>query len=288
MKKSIQTVSFIMTMTVCSTGGAASKDQYASSVIDFSSQWSTTSWSASKAIGAPDVTTYGDNSNAWLASVKDGTLEYIGLGYTTPVFAYGATIRETLGAGMVYKVEARDTAGAWHTVWQGTDPNKEGAIADFFIKWPITNYKVNGLRVHTNTNKTTTYEEIDAVQLSGVTIKTLPAVSIVAADTVGSETLSSTGLFVITRDFSATTAPLTVQYNIAGNAVNGLDYNASAPLTGTVTIPVGAKSVGIFIQPVNDTIKENTESVTLKLVANASYQVLTKASQGTVFINSDE
>jgi hypothetical protein len=278
----------VATTAFSSTTYAAGTDQYATSVINFSSQWSATSWSASQALGAPNVTTYGDNANAWLGSVKDGTLEFISLGYTTPVYAYGTTIRETSGSGMVYKVEARDTGGIWHVVWQGTDPNVEGKIADFFVQWPITTYKVNGIRVHTNTNKTTTWEEIDSVQLSGVTSNTTPAVSIVAADTVGSEALSSTGLFIFSRSLTANTAALNIQYNITGNALNGADYNSAAPLTGNVTIPAGVNKVGIFIKPVDDTKKEARETVTLTLVPNANYQVMTKFSTGTVAINSDD
>ncbi len=259
--------------------------QYASSVINFSSQWSTTTWSAQQAVGAPNVAAYGDNRNAWLASVRDGTLEFISLGYTTPVYSYGATIRETSGAGFVYKVEVRDTSNIWRNVWQKTDPNKEGQIANFFVSWPITPYKVNGIRVHTNTSKTTTWEEIDSVQLSGVTVNTTPTVSLIAADTVGSEILSSTGLFVISRGLTPVTAPLSVQYNITGTATNGLDYTA---LSGTVTFPAGVKTVGLSIKPVNDALVENTETVTLSLVPSASYQVLAKTSTATVTINSDE
>ena len=288
--KLLKKTAFLVLATAAygSTCYGVGSDQYANSVIDFSSQWSTTTWSAQQAVGAPNVTSYGDNSNAWLASVRDGTLEFIGLGYAAPVYAYGATIRETSGSGMVYKVEARDIGGVWHIVWQGKDPNKEGAIANFFVKWPITTYKVDGIKVHTNTDATTTWEEIDSVQLSGVTSNTIPAVSLVAADTVGSEVLASTGLFIVSRSLTANTAPLTVQYNITGTAINGTDFNSGAALTGLVTIPAGVNKVGLFIKPVDDVLKENPESVTLTLVPNAKYQIMTKFTTGTVTINSDE
>jgi hypothetical protein len=288
MKFIAKAVPLILAAVYSSAGYSVGTDQYASSVIDFSTQWSAPSYSAAQATGAPNVTTYGDSANAWTPLNRDGTLEFVGLGYTTPVYAYGATIRESSGAGFVYKVEARGTDGLWRTVWQGADPNLVGKISDFFVRWPTTSYKVNGLRVHTNTNKTTTWEEIDSVQLSGLTVNTIPAVSLEAVDTVGSETLASTGLFVITRSLASNATPLTVQYNIAGNAVNGTDYNAAAPLTGSITIPAGVNKVGIFIKPVDDKIKENRESVTLSLVANANYQIMTKFIAGTVAINSDE
>jgi hypothetical protein len=269
---------------------AVDVSQYGNTVIDFSTQYGSTvnGYSSLDALGAPNVLAYGDNRNAWTPKTANGTLEYNGLAYATPVHAYEATIRETWGAGSVYKVELRDTGGVWHTIWQGTDPYKPGAIANFNIKWPITTYKVNGVRVHTNTDKTTEWEEIDAVQLLGVTTNTTPAVSLIADDTVGSETLSSTGLFVISRVLAPNTAPLTVQYNITGTALNGTDYNPAAPLTGSVTIPAGANKVGIFIRPVDDTLKEIKETVTLTLQNSANYQVMSKYSAGTVTINSND
>ena len=46
--------------------------QWASSVVDFSSQWDTGSWSAAQACGPPDVTTYGDDTHAWCPAPADG------------------------------------------------------------------------------------------------------------------------------------------------------------------------------------------------------------------------
>ncbi len=257
-------------------------------MIDFTSQWSTTSFSAQQAVGAPNATS-GFDGLAWAPSLPDGNIESIGLSYSSPVYAYGATIRENRTAGFVNKVEARDTTGVWHTVWQGVDATKPGAAADFFVKWPVTTYRVDGLRVYANTDKNLgEFELIDSVQLSGVTVNTLPAVSLEAVDTVASESFSSTGLFVFTRSLASTATPLPVLYNITGNAVNGGDYNSAAPLIGSIIIPAGANKVALFIKPVDDKQKEFRESVTLSLVNSISYQALPKVSTGTVFINSDE
>jgi hypothetical protein len=269
---------------------AADSDQWASAVLGFSSQYSTTSWSAAKALGVPDVTAYADNSNAWTSSSQTGTLEYIALSYPIAVYAYGATIRETWGNGFVYKVDVKDTGGVWHTVWQGTDSSLPGKPVNFFVGWNATNYLVDGVKVYVNTSlNTTTWEEIDAVQLHGLTTNTLPAISIKSPDNVASESFLSTGVFVISRDyFPDITNPLTVSYLIQGDAANGVDYNSAAPLTGTVTIPAGKKSVGLTIKPVDDKVVEKTEKVTLTLQANADYQILSKFKTATLTINSDE
>lgn len=273
----------VLPFSVCYAVGV---DQYANSVIDFSSQYSATSYAAFQATGAPNVTT--SDSLAWAPANSTGTIEFISLGYPTPVYSYGATIREIRTAGFVIKVQAKDTGGTWHTVWQGTDPSKQTPKTDFFVKWPITPYKVNGIRIDVDTNKTSNYELIDSVQLSGVTSNAIPVVRLDAVDTIGSEVLGSTGLFVISRGLTPNTSSLTVQYNITGNAINGSDYNNTAPLTGSVTIPAGANRIGIFIKPDDDAKKEARETVTLTLVNSANYQIMTKYSTGTVTINSDD
>ncbi|MBK9663139.1 MAG: hypothetical protein IPO71_08925 [Nitrosomonas sp.] len=105
---------------------SADSDQWASAVLGFSSQYSTTSWSAAKALGVPDVTAYADNSNAWTSSSQTGTLEYIALSYPIAVYAYGATIRETYGNGFVYKVDVKDTGCG--TVWQTDSSHRKTVI----------------------------------------------------------------------------------------------------------------------------------------------------------------
>ncbi|PXW85202.1 hypothetical protein C8R34_12126 [Nitrosomonas sp. Nm84] len=280
----------LLTMMFQSSVNAADTSQWADKVLGFSAQYSTTSWSAAQTLGPPDVTTYGDVSDAWTAATKNGTLEYVAVGYAVPVYAYGATIRETWGNGFVYRVDVKDVGGIWHKVWEGADSSLPGKPVDFFVNWNITNYLVDGVKVFVNTDHNLgTWEEIDAIQLHGLTTNTMPAVSIKAPDNVASESYLSTGVFVITRDFFPDiTNPLTVTYTIKGDAINGVDYNSAAPLTGEVTIPAGKKTVGVLIKPVDDKIAENVEKVTLTLQANPDYQILSKLKSATITINSDE
>lgn len=142
--------------------------QYASSVIGYSSQWSPTVYSAARALGAPDTFNYGDWTTAWSPRPVNGTLEFIALGFSTPVYATGATIRETDGNGFVYQVDAIDTAGRLHNVWSGRDPSAPGRPVNFALSWSPTSYAVSGLKIYTDTNHDISgFEEIDAVQLAG-------------------------------------------------------------------------------------------------------------------------
>jgi hypothetical protein len=144
--------------------------QYADAVLDFSSQYYWGSWSAAQTLGPPDTFDYGDRGSAWAPASQNGTSEYITVSFATPVYASGATIRETYGNGFVTQVDVLDTGDALHTVWTGTDPSLPGAPADFRVTWPQTAYLVKGLKVYTDTDHDPgAGEEIDAIQLHGNT-----------------------------------------------------------------------------------------------------------------------
>lgn len=143
--------------------------QVARRVIDFSSQYSTTSWSAAQVLGAPNTTMYGDFATAWAPSPINGTMEYITVGYDVPVHATGAVIVESNGNGYVRRVEALDVQGVYHVVWEGDDPSLPGTVVNFPVTFPQTEYLVAGLRVTIDTDHDqTTWEEVDAIILEGV------------------------------------------------------------------------------------------------------------------------
>ena len=144
--------------------------EWASKVVAFSSQYDTSAYSAAQALGAPNVTSYGDNREAWCPKNQNGTTESLTVGYATPIYANGITVRESSGNGFVTKLELRNAAtGAYETVWQGTDSTAQGTPGDLKVAFAQRSYLVDAVRVTTNTSQSTTWEEVDAVQLSGVT-----------------------------------------------------------------------------------------------------------------------
>lgn len=143
-------------------------EQYASSVIGFSSQYSDDAWSARQALGAPDTFAYGDIRTAWApARINDGP-EFLTLGFERPVYASGVAVRETLGNGFVTGIDLLDTTGTYHPVWSGTDGTTQGRYADFVASWSRTSFLTQGVRIHVDTLHTPGWEEIDAVRLFGV------------------------------------------------------------------------------------------------------------------------
>jgi len=113
-----------------------------------------------------------------------------------------------------------------------------------------------------------------------------PIISITATDATASEVGADPGTFRISRTGSTVNAQ-TVSYTIAtgaGQATNGTDYTPT--LSGAVTIPSGASFVDITITPVDDSLVEGPETVTLTLGDSGSYDVGTPGS-ATITIADD-
>jgi hypothetical protein len=108
-----------------------------------------------------------------------------------------------------------------------------------------------------------------ALVLAGVRADAAPPrVSILAPD---SQALAgtSTGAFTLLRD-SGTNAPLAVDLDIAGTAVNGVDYEA---ITNRVTIPEGYYAVDLLVRPLPVALSARNKSVVINVRTNEAYVV---------------
>ncbi|HOX07162.1 MAG TPA: Ig-like domain-containing protein [Planctomycetota bacterium] len=110
-----------------------------------------------------------------------------------------------------------------------------------------------------------------------------PAVTLSVTDAWASESGPDTGRITVNRTGS-TAAAMTVNYTLGGTATNGTDY---AALSGSVVIPAGAASSTVEIAPLNDTLVEARETVTLAIADGAGYQV-GYYSSCTIYILDDE
>lgn len=144
-------------------------DQWASQVLNFSSQFGSSGWSAQQVLGEPDVFSYGDVPRAWAPRPRNGSLEFVTVSFDQPVYADAVTVRETFGNGMVTRIEVIDLDDNPHVFWQGVDPSQPGQPVDFRVDAPRTSFLVRAVMVHTDTNTNpATWEEIDAIALHGV------------------------------------------------------------------------------------------------------------------------
>lgn len=91
---------------------------------------------------------------------------------------------------------------------------------------------------------------------------------------------SSGGPFYLSRTGS-TAAALPVNYTMSGTAVGGTDY---AAVSGTAVIPAGASGVDVAISPINDSLAEGVETVTLNLTAGA----YSRTAAATYYLTDDE
>ncbi len=91
------------------------------------------------------------------------------------------------------------------------------------------------------------------------------------------------GRFTLTRGGSTASA-LIISYTLSGTASNGTDY---VDLSGTAIFPAGQASIDLFVNPKDDTVIEETESVTLTLVAPAGYAVSPVASATLLIRDND-
>lgn len=111
----------------------------------------------------------------------------------------------------------------------------------------------------------------------------LPAVSLAASDPSAAEADRDPGTFVVTRTGDAT-EPLTVNYAVGGTATPGSDY---AALGGTVTIPAGAASATVTVDPVDDATSESGETVVLTLSPSGTYDVASPAAATVTIAEND-
>ncbi|MFT5128817.1 MAG: hypothetical protein ACI8W8_002436 [Rhodothermales bacterium] len=110
-----------------------------------------------------------------------------------------------------------------------------------------------------------------AIHVDGLTPPVRVAIS--APDASASETGPDAGAFTISRT-GDTSAPLTVNLLVTGNATNGVDFPYIVP---SVTIPAGADSASISVTPYVDGTVEATEYLTLVLQPG-DYQISTSAT----------
>ncbi|MGL5017800.1 MAG: DUF1800 family protein, partial [Luteolibacter sp.] len=147
-------------------------------------------------------------------------------------------------------------------------------------------YRVYVQDVDTDNDGVTDYEEILAgynansptsFGASGLTDKeallaalnpaTVNAVNVYAADEAATEpNPADTGLLMISRSGKLT--PITVNFTVAGSAVEGSDYT---PISRSVTLPFGVNTTAVPITPVIDTVIESPESVILSVAPGSDY-----------------
>jgi hypothetical protein len=143
---------------------------WASEVVSFSSEWSSTSWGASQLLGPPDVfpmyadepREWLDSNLAWAAKEKGQGTEVLEINFPSFVMAKGVVIAETHSPGGIIRIEdpSDDTI-----LWEGESPTANSEQIEMMRVVFDTPRALGSLRLVLDTKIRDYWEEIDAVGL---------------------------------------------------------------------------------------------------------------------------
>ncbi len=140
--------------------------QWASKVIEFSSELTPVQYSAQQTLGKPNVLPAGGQSpNAW-APDKPKRKEWLKLGFVNPIAIRQIAIAESHNPSAIYRVLAYDEAGREYvinTLSPMTVPLK-GRMLGLFME--LTPYKVAAVKIEFDGAAVPDYYGIDAVAIS--------------------------------------------------------------------------------------------------------------------------
>lgn len=144
--------------------------QWASSATA-SSEYSSPGWAAMQATGEPDtiVTECEDDVTAWASSGSD-TVEWLELGFDTPVVPTEINIIQTHAPDQVIQVEVIDTGGDYHTVYTG-EPENLWELCPYTLTVFVdgVDFAVDSVKITIDQSVIeTSWNEIDAVELVGL------------------------------------------------------------------------------------------------------------------------
>ena len=165
-KEHIKAGIFIALVLVMPAALKAQEEQWASKVIEFSSQFGVRQYSAQQILGKPNVLpNLGASPNAW-APKRKGREEYIVVGFEKPIRIQQIAIAETHNPGGVRSITAYDVNDNSHVV-HTFEPEYlpiEGRLLRIFID--PTDFEVSALKIVVEGRVLQGHFGIDAVAIS--------------------------------------------------------------------------------------------------------------------------
>jgi hypothetical protein len=132
------------------------------------------------------------------------------------------------------------------------------------------------------------FNESNNVTYRPITIFSKPVISITTTDSSVTEANAgetvNPGRFTLSRTGDNIAVPLTVNYSVDGSATNGSDYSN---LAGTVTFAAGSNQAVIDVTPINDNLIEDTETITVTLLSNSTYNLDTVTTASLSMTDND-
>jgi PKD repeat protein len=209
--------------TLSSPAAGIINQQYASTVINFSSQYTPTDWSANQILGAPDVYPfYGSIPQAW--SPNGDPREFIELGFASASPINFIDIYETYMPGAIDTVYIKNPAtGLFEVVYSTTAALFSNSTARILhISFPMTTFNVSEIRIAINCTSIQSWNEIDAVAIGTQNVysylwstgATTPTISVSTAGTFTVTVTDGNGCSGASPSVSTTVNVCTLNLNL--------------------------------------------------------------------------
>jgi hypothetical protein len=146
-------------------------EQFGSSVISFSSQFNTTTFSANQILGAPDRYPNCGGAQVWTPATADGGPEFIEVAFGTPQTVNTIRIYQTNNSGSVTSVLLREAGtNNWNSIYTSAAA-ATGCAKILEIVIPATAYNVDGVRINID-NNLAGEQDFDAVSIGNFAVMT--------------------------------------------------------------------------------------------------------------------
>ncbi len=137
---------------------------WASSVLGFSSQYSSDSWSAAQVLGPPDALPAGaDSPNAWASTEADSRTEFLEVAFAGQHRMSGIEVLESYNPGAVARVELIMADGGRVVVHDAPGTPAAQPQLRRRIDFACTEQPVAGVRVTLDSGAVPDWNEIDAI-----------------------------------------------------------------------------------------------------------------------------
>ena len=159
-------------MALISLSLQAQNTQWASEVIEFSSQYMSTKYSANQVLGQPNsFPKGGDSKLSWSPKEEDGKLEFIKVKFDNPMPVQQVVVYENHHPGAVSAVYLYDENDKEYLAQEFKVKSTQRATRILEVNFPMTSYNVAAVKVEMVCKKVEGFNQIDAIAISNSTEK---------------------------------------------------------------------------------------------------------------------
>lgn len=152
--------------------------QWASGVIEFSSQYDTKEFSSKEILGPPNCMPQGgENASAW-SPQKPGGKAQIKVSFKDPQPVRQIIVAENFNPGKVTRIILYDTENREHEAYRSKPQELKDASRMLHVKIDLTEYKVRALMLEVNMGKGRQLVNIDAVGIAAGEEEYRPAINL--------------------------------------------------------------------------------------------------------------